>query len=86
MSVNGDRLRENNILQTWLAIRPHLRRIGITRLANITGLDRVGIPAYSAVVPRSQDILSVYNGKGVSDLAAKVSAAMEALERVVATT
>ena len=39
--------------------------LGVTRLADITGLDRIGIPVYSSVVPRSDDVLSVYNGKGI---------------------
>src|SRR4051812_35793876 len=69
---------------TWSAIAGHLRRAGVTRLADITGLDRIGIPVYSAVVPRSHDTISVYGGKGARPLDAKVSAAMEALERFAA--
>lgn len=44
-------------------------------------LDRIGIPVYSAIIPRSNDGISVYNGKGVNALVAKTSAAMEAIER-----
>jgi ribosomal protein S12 methylthiotransferase accessory factor len=58
--------------------------LGITRLADITGLDRVGIPVYSSVVPDSDDILSVYNGKGLRPIDAKAGALMEAIERQVA--
>jgi ribosomal protein S12 methylthiotransferase accessory factor len=57
---------------------------GVTRLADITGLDRIGIPTYSAVVPKSEDILSVYNGKGALREDAKAGALMEAIERQVA--
>jgi ribosomal protein S12 methylthiotransferase accessory factor len=62
-------------------VRELFPRIGITRLADITGLDRIGIPTYSVSVPRSQDILSVYNGKGVRPIDARVGAIMEAIER-----
>jgi len=55
--------------------------LGVTRLADITGLDRVGIPVYSAVVPDSRDGLSVYNGKGARPIDAKAGALMEAVER-----
>jgi ribosomal protein S12 methylthiotransferase accessory factor YcaO len=58
--------------------------LGVTRLADITGLDRVGIPVYSAVVPDSRDLLSVYNGKGSRPVDAKAGALMEAIERQTA--
>jgi ribosomal protein S12 methylthiotransferase accessory factor len=50
-------------------------------MASVAGLDRIGIPVYCAIMPRSRDIVSVYNGKGTTDLDAKVGAAMEAIER-----
>ncbi|MEZ4237705.1 MAG: YcaO-like family protein [Myxococcota bacterium] len=62
-------------------VSPLMARLGITRLSDITGLDRLGIPVWSAVVPKSRDILSVYNGKGSSHIASKVGAIMEAFER-----
>ena len=67
--------------ETWSRIAPVLPAIGVTRMAAIHGLDRIGIPVYSAIMPRSQDLVSVYNGKGVTTLDAKVGAAMEAIER-----
>lgn len=71
-------------LSETLARIPALRqRYGITRVANTTHLDRIGIPVYCAMVPKSPDILGVYNGKGVSDEAAIVSAVMEAAERQI---
>ncbi|MFH8983975.1 YcaO-like family protein [Streptomyces varsoviensis] len=73
--------REVTTQETWERIAPHLRRAGITRLADITGLDYLGIPVYSAVIPRSNDSISVYSGKGATPIDAKVSAAMEAIER-----
>jgi YcaO-like protein with predicted kinase domain len=60
------------------------RALGVTRLADITGLDRIGIPVYSSVVPKSDDVLSVYNGKGARRVDAQVGALMEAIERQTA--
>lgn len=58
--------------------------LGVTRVADITGLDRIGIPVYSSVVPDSADALSVYNGKGLRSIDAKAGALMEAIERQIA--
>jgi ribosomal protein S12 methylthiotransferase accessory factor YcaO len=58
--------------------------MGVTRLADITGLDRVGIPVFSAIVPRSGYRLSVCNGKGLTTTDARTGALMEAIERQTA--
>lgn len=60
------------------------RDLGVTRLADITGLDRLGIPVYTAVVPNSDDAISIYNGKGARPVEAKTGALMEAIERQTA--
>ena len=67
--------------ETLARILPLMPLAGITRLADITGLDRTGIPVWSSVVPKSPDVLSVYNGKGANHMASKVGAIMEAFER-----
>jgi ribosomal protein S12 methylthiotransferase accessory factor len=67
--------------ETLDRVLPLASRIGITRLSDITGLDRTGIPVWSSVLPKSRDVLSVYNGKGATHTAAKVGAIMEAFER-----
>ncbi len=54
-------------------------QVGITRLADITHLDRVGIPVFQAVRPASRN-LSVSQGKGTTVEASKASAVMEAIE------
>ena len=54
-------------------------RMGITRLANITGLDRIGIPVAIAVRPNSRSV-SVSQGKGYDLPQAMASALMEACE------
>jgi ribosomal protein S12 methylthiotransferase accessory factor len=65
-------------------LRAVAESLGVTRLADITGLDRIGIPVYSSIVPDSRDILSVYNGKGLRPIDAKAGALMEAIERQTA--
>src|SRR5262245_6907217 len=65
--------------QTLHAYRPFMPRFGITRLANVTGLDVVGIPVYMCVRPNSRN-LSVSQGKGLDVASAKVSALMESIE------
>lgn len=70
--------------ETFRRVRSLMTQFGVTRLADLTGLDRLGIPTYSATVPRTRDVISVYNGKGTTKIAAKVGAFMEAIERSVA--
>lgn len=68
-----------------LELVPRLReRYGITRVADTTHLDRIGIPTYAAFVPQSPDLLGVYGGKGPTREAAMASAIMEATERQIA--
>ncbi len=57
------------------------KHIGVTRLADITRMDRLGIPNYSAVLPGTEDYIWVYSGKGITRHQAKVSALMESIER-----
>ncbi|MEV7729690.1 YcaO-like family protein [Streptomyces sp. NPDC087917] len=64
---------------TWDLVRRRLPRYGITRIADVTGLDVIGIPVAVAVRPLSRS-LSVSQGKGHTPLLARISAAMEAIE------
>ncbi|CAN7354226.1 YcaO-like family protein [Rhizobium leguminosarum] len=68
--------------ETLARITPSLSKYGITRLARLTDLDRIGIPVWNAIAPNSRSIV-INQGKGIEDIDAKVSAAMEALERAV---
>ncbi|THK37756.1 hypothetical protein EHS39_11895 [Ensifer sp. MPMI2T] len=68
---------------TFGRIEPLLPEFGITRLARLTGLDCIGIPVWNAISPNSKSLV-INQGKGITDIDAKVSAAMEALERAVA--
>jgi YcaO-like protein with predicted kinase domain len=64
---------------TLASVLPFSRRMGITRIAVLTGLDVLGIPVAAAVRPNSRSI-AVHQGKGVTLAAAKASAVMEAVE------
>jgi ribosomal protein S12 methylthiotransferase accessory factor len=70
--------------ETLHRVSPFLRRLGITRLGRQTGLDHIGIPVWCAFAPNAKAIV-IAQGKGMDDEAAKTSAAMEAIERSVAT-
>ncbi|OBF81344.1 hypothetical protein A5791_06165 [Mycobacterium sp. 852002-51163_SCH5372311] len=65
--------------QTWRAVQPLLESAGITRVADVTWLDDIGIPTVQAVRPASLT-LSVSQGKGTTYRAAQVSAVMESME------
>lgn len=68
--------------ETYELIRELVVPAGITRVADITGLDRLGIPVFSCIRPvAAEGAISVYNGKGATPIAARVSAIMEGLER-----
>lgn len=78
--------REISPERTLASLQPHLDTFGVTRIADVTGLDRLGLPVFHAICPRSADSISVYSGKGATSTAAKVSALMEAAERYAAST
>jgi ribosomal protein S12 methylthiotransferase accessory factor len=66
-------------VRTLEMIAPLLGWLGITRLADITGLDFLGVPVAQAVRPGAATV-TVSQGKGATRAAALVSAAMEAIE------
>ena len=75
----GGTIRAKKAGETYRRILPIAEKIGVTRVANVTGLDYLGIPVAIAIRPDSQH-LSVSQGKGSSILLAKVSALMESIE------
>jgi YcaO-like protein with predicted kinase domain len=77
----SDRVRSPE--ETIRRLQPFLPAIGITRLAQVTKLDRIGIPVWVAIRPNAAT-LSVSQGKGITDDAARASALMEATELSVA--
>jgi ribosomal protein S12 methylthiotransferase accessory factor len=65
--------------ETLRRLTPLHERLGITRVADITGLDTIGIPVATAVRPNARS-LAVSQGKGPTRAAAHASAVMEACE------
>ncbi len=68
--------------ETLKRIEQFVPEAGITRVADITDLDRIGIPVYSCIRPTAADgAISVYNGKGGTPAEARVAGIMEGIER-----
>jgi thioglycine synthase len=67
--------------ETLNNVMPISKKIGVTRLADITDMDVLRIPNYSAVVPGTEDYIWVYSGKGPTKRHAMASALMESIER-----
>jgi ribosomal protein S12 methylthiotransferase accessory factor len=64
---------------TWERVAPMLPRFGITRVADITGLDDVGLPVHVAYRPDGLTY-AVSIGTGSSAAQSRVSAVMESIE------
>jgi len=68
--------------ETLARIEPLVPAAGITRVADITNLDRIGIPVFSCIRPTAMDgAVTVYNGKGATVEESRISAIMEGIER-----
>lgn len=68
--------------ETIKNVKDKLKAAGVTRVTEITHLDRIGIPVYSAIRPSAAEgAVSIYAGKGATKDQAKASAMMEAFER-----
>jgi YcaO-like protein with predicted kinase domain len=65
--------------ETLARVAPFMEAFGITRIANLTGLDRTGIPVVMVCRPNARSS-AVFHGKGVDLQAAKASGVMEAIE------
>lgn len=78
-------LREEKPLSTYLKAENFGNQLGITRVSEITKLDRIGIPVYACIRPYAhRSSLSVHAGKGLKKEDAKISALMEGIEFAVA--
>lgn len=64
---------------TLANLKPLMPAVGITRIANLTGLDSIGIPVVAVCRPNSRSNV-VAQGKGLDLDAAKASGVMEAIE------
>jgi ribosomal protein S12 methylthiotransferase accessory factor len=65
--------------ETLRRLQPLLPAFGITRVANVTGLDRIAVPVVMVCRPNSRSV-AVSQGKGLTLEAAKASGIMEAAE------
>src|SRR5712692_5870703 len=65
--------------ETLRRMLPFAPVMGITRIANVTGLDSVGLPVVMVCRPNSRSV-AVSQGKGVDLQAAKASGLMESIE------
>jgi YcaO-like protein with predicted kinase domain len=65
--------------QTWARVAPMLPRFGITRVADITRLDDIGLPVHVAFRPDGLT-LAVSIGSGATAVQSRVSAVMESIE------
>lgn len=65
--------------ETLRRVQPFAPVMGITRVANVTGLDTIGIPVVMVCRPNSRSV-SVSQGKGYDLAAAKTSGLMESIE------
>jgi thioglycine synthase len=81
-TTSGDTTaRVRSVQDTLTKIMPLCTQIGVTRISDITFMDRLYIPNYSAILPGTEDTIWVYGGKGTTRSHAKASALMEAIER-----
>ena len=71
--------RAASLEATWRRFSPKAKRAQITRIAELTGLDTLGIPVFAAIRPMGRS-LSTQQGKGITAEAARISALMESLE------
>ena len=77
-TYNNETQRAVPLEETLARIEPKVPAAGITRVADITNLDRIGIPVFSCIRPTAEDgAITVYNGKGATVEESRISAIME---------
>ncbi|HUU75213.1 MAG TPA: YcaO-like family protein, partial [Methanoregulaceae archaeon] len=81
-TYNLETQRAAPLEETLARIEPKVPAAGITRVADITNLDRIGIPVFSCIRPTAEaGAITVYNGKGATVEESRISAIMEGIER-----
>ena len=68
-----------------LEVEAAAKRCGVTRIGDITRLDRLGLPVWQAIRPYGR-ALSVHQGKGRTAIGARIGALCEAIESHAAET
>lgn len=76
---NQTSFRNRSLRETLKILHQYKSQAGITRLADITNLDYVGLPVFTAIRPTAKS-LSTSQGKGITKQSAQCSALMEAIE------
>ncbi|MEO8184847.1 MAG: carbamoyltransferase C-terminal domain-containing protein [Deltaproteobacteria bacterium] len=75
-------LRSVSVQQTLARAMTKLSTLGVTRVADLTDFDRVGIPVFGATRPDVDSAqITATQGKGMSAIEARTSALLEAVER-----
>lgn len=78
-------VREVKIATTLEHAKQFALQLGITRVTNVTRLDRVGVPVFCSIRPGAQPgSLCVNAGKGLTEEEARIGAYMEAIEFALA--
>jgi thioglycine synthase len=82
-TTNDDSIstRVKSAHDTVARVIPICRSIGVTRISNITYMDKLYIPNFSTILPGTEDSIWVYSGKGITRINALASALMESIER-----
>lgn len=81
-SYNNETQRAVSPEETLARVESALPAAGITRVCDITDLDRIGIPVFICMRPAAQSgAVTLHNGKGATPVEAHVSAIMEGIER-----
>ena len=81
--INGENasIRIRPVQETLKEVIPICKKIGVTRLSDITYMDKLYIPNFTSILPGTEDSIWVYGGKGLTKAHAKASALMESIER-----
>ena len=66
--------------ESYEKILPILKEIGVTRIVEITSMDKIGVPVFNCIKP-DLNYYSVAHGKGITRSGSRISACMECLER-----
>lgn len=75
----GGTIRALSTEESLRRVQPVMQKLGITRVADVTRLDNLGIPVTIAIRPNSKN-LATSQGKGLTLGLAKISAIMESIE------
>jgi ribosomal protein S12 methylthiotransferase accessory factor len=85
IQINHTSLRCRPLGETLAYARSFAATLGITRVTDVTRLDRIGLPVYSSIRPGALDgSLCVNSGKGILPQEAEAGAYMEAIEFAMA--